>query len=137
VRTGVTHAPGVLIRMTGVLSHPRGGNSKGFSLEGLSADRFCERVTVAFSVQPPTDLPARLDDVCVERMADDRIGIAGSGRRWLLATDSCFVHREVAERFYQAISPRPVPLGKQLFWRVVLLLARNPVGRQLLRLLRR
>ncbi len=127
----------MLIRMTGGVSCQRQANNSRFTLEGLSADSLCERVTVAFSGQPPPDLPARLDDVCVERLGETQIGIAGSGRRWMLSVHSCVVHREVAERFYQAIIPRPVPLSKRLFWHVVLLLAGNPVGRQLLLLLRR
>ncbi|MBV9912738.1 MAG: hypothetical protein JOZ93_09175 [Sinobacteraceae bacterium] len=133
----MTHAPGVLLRMTGAVSCHCDANQSRFLLAGLSADSLCEQVTVAFFVQPPADMPAHLDDVCVERLPDQQICIAASGRRWVLPAHGCFVHREVAERFYQAIAPRRVPLSKRLFWRVVLLLAGNPLGRRLLLLLRR
>ncbi len=133
----MTHAPGVLLRMTGAVSCRREADRNRFTLEGLSADSLRERVTVTFFVQPPADMPARVDDVCVERLADTQIRIAACGRSWVLPAPACFVHREVAARFYQAIAPRRVPLSKRLFWRVVLRLAGNPFGRRLLLLLRR
>jgi len=42
------------------------------------------------------------------------------------------IHREVAGAFYKALPPRPVPLRKRLFWRVMLGLAATSAGRWLL-----
>lgn len=133
----MSDAPGVLIRLTDAVRYQCGAHKSRFRLEGLSADALHERATVAFPVAVPADLPDRMNDVSVERLGDTQIAITASGRSWLLSTHNCFVHREVAESFYRAITPRAVPLSKRLFWRVVLLLAGNPVGRRLLLLLRR
>jgi hypothetical protein len=38
----------------------------------------------------------------------------------------------VADVFYEAIPPRPVPWRKRLFWRVMLGLARLRIGQRLL-----
>ncbi len=47
------------------------------------------------------------------------------------------LHREIAAQFYRAIPPRPVPLLKRWFWRVVLALATSRAGLAALRVLRR
>jgi len=39
------------------------------------------------------------------------------------------VHEDVGTAIYAVIPPRPVPLGKRLFWRLVLRLLRSPRGR--------
>jgi hypothetical protein len=45
-------------------------------------------------------------------------------------------HRDVRDVVFAVVPPRRAPLGKRLFWRLVLALARVPAGLRLLRRLR-
>ena len=45
-------------------------------------------------------------------------------------------HRDVRAAVFAVVPQRPASLGKRLFWRIVLLLARFPAGLRLLRRLR-
>lgn len=45
-------------------------------------------------------------------------------------------HRDVRAEVFAIVPQRPATLGKRLFWRTVLLLARHPAGLKLLRRLR-
>jgi hypothetical protein len=90
-----------------------------------------EGVQVAFSCPAPVDLPEALEDARLEFLGDRRHRLTSGDKSWTLEGPA-HVHREVAGAFYTAIPPRPVPWRKRLFWRVMLGLAGNPIGRRLL-----
>jgi len=54
-----------------------------------------------------------------------------------LSSRSAHLHREVFHDVLPGITPRLVPWSKRFFWRVVLAMVSNPVGRRLLLALRR
>jgi hypothetical protein len=109
----------------------------GLTLFGRTMDRPDELATLAFSAQAPADLPEALEDVTVEQLDLGRYLLRSGGREWIVAATAIHLHREVAAVFFRAITPRPVPWTKRLFWWVVLTIVANPAGRWLLRLLRR
>jgi hypothetical protein len=90
-----------------------------------------EAVQVAFSCPAPVDLPEALEDARLEFLGHRRHRLTSGDKSWTLE-GPVHVHREVAGAFYKAIPPRPVPWRKRLFWRVMLGLASNPLGRRLL-----
>jgi hypothetical protein len=90
-----------------------------------------EAVQIAFSCPAPVDLPEALEDARVEFLSDRLHRLTSGDKSWTLEGPA-HVHREVAGAFYKAIPPRPVPWRKRLFWRVMLGLASNRLGRRLL-----
>lgn len=127
------------IRFRGWISCRRDGEGPlGLILVGrTSQHRREEAVQIAFSCPAPPDLPEALEDARVEFLGDNRHlltsghGLGGTERSWSLL-GAAHVHREVAAAFYKALPPRPVPWSKRLFWKVMLALASNPLGRRLL-----
>jgi hypothetical protein len=126
----------VLARLGGAVSCTRAPDIATLSLHGVSADARPEETTITFSAPGVLDLPATLADVLVERLGAHEYRISAAPRVWQFTARAAHVHREVAAQFYQAIPPRPVPAGKRLFWRSVLLLAANRGAFALLRKLR-
>jgi len=90
-----------------------------------------EAVQVAFSCPAPADLPEALEDARLEFVGPNQYRLTSGGRSWALQ-GAAHVHREIATAFYKALPPRRVPWKKRLFWRVMLALAANPLGRRLL-----
>jgi hypothetical protein len=109
----------------------------GLTLTGRTADPAGEEIQVAFAGAAPADLPERLEDAVIERGEPGEYRIASGTRVWTVAARSVHLHREVAERFYRAIPPRPAPLVRRLLFGVMLRLARSRAGIALLRALRR
>ncbi len=126
----------VLARLGGAVSCTRAPDIATLSLHGISADARPEETTITFSAPGALDLPATLADVLVERLGAHEYRISAAPRVWQFTARAAHVHREVAAQFYQAIPPRPVPAGKRLFWRTVLMLAANRGAFALLRKLR-
>ncbi len=123
--------PGV-VRFLGWISCRRDGEGPlGLILVGRTRDRPEETVQMAFACPAPVDLPEALEDAMVERFGPRQFRLASGDRSWALE-GTAHVHREVASIFYRALPPRPVPLRKRLFWRVMLALAASPAGRWLL-----
>ncbi|HXZ59243.1 MAG TPA: hypothetical protein VEG26_03620 [Steroidobacteraceae bacterium] len=108
----------------------------GLTLTGRTAEPSGEQVRLSFAGRAPADLPGRLEDAVVERSAPGEYRIASGARSWLLEARSVEVHREVAQRFYAAIPPRPAPLRRRLLFGVMLGIARSRAGIALLRALR-
>jgi hypothetical protein len=108
----------------------------GLTLTGRSAGESGEELRVAFSGSAPAGLPERLEDAVVERGAAGEYRIASAARSWQIAARSVEVHREVAQRFYAAIPPRPAPWGRRALYRAMLTLARSRVAIALVRALR-
>jgi hypothetical protein len=90
-----------------------------------------EAVQIAFSCPAPVDLPEALEDARLEFLGGRRHRLTSGDKSWTLE-GPVHVHRDVAGAFYKAIPPRPVPWRKRVFWRVMLGLARTPLGRRLL-----
>jgi hypothetical protein len=121
-----------VVRFPGWISCRRDGEGPlGLILVGRTQDRPEEAVQMAFTCPAPLDMPDALDDVTVTRLSPRQYRISSGRKSWTLDAVA-HVHREVATTFYKALPPRPVPLRKRLFWRLVLALAANPAGRWLL-----
>jgi hypothetical protein len=121
-----------VVRFPGWISCRRDGEGPlGLILVGRTQDRPEEAVQMAFACPAPADLPDALEDVTVTRLEPRRYRIASGRRSWTVEAVA-HLHRDVATTFYKALPPRPVPLRKRLFWRTLLALAANPLGRWLL-----
>ncbi len=94
-------------------------------------------LTLAFAGASPAGIPASLEDVEVRPAGAGAYLIVSGAHAYPLAAQALHYCRDAAAEFYRALPPRPVPLGKRLFWRVVLTLARSRAGLKLLGALRR
>jgi hypothetical protein len=125
-------SPADIIQFPGWIScRLDGEGSLGLILVGRTLDHPEEPVQLAFTGQHPSDIPEALDGATVTRLGPRRYQIASGTRSWTIE-GVAHLHREVAGPFYQALPPRPVPWRKRLFWKVLLALAANPLGRRLL-----
>jgi hypothetical protein len=104
----------------------------GLTLAGAAADRPNEMLSVAFSAPAPAEIPEVLEGVSIHWIGDTRSRIESGGREWTIE-GAVHVHREVADAFYEAVPPRPVPLRMRMLWRLIFALAGNSVTRRLLR----
>ena len=125
-----------LVRFAGSVTCTRGAGALGFTLSGTSAAPQSQAVTAAFAAAAPEGLPAVLDAAVIEHAAPGMFRIATPAGEWSVQATTAHVHRDVTAAFYRAIPPRPVPLSKRLFWRLVLALAGSNPGVALLRRLR-
>lgn len=125
-----------IVRFSGGVSCRRDDGPLGLTLIGRTPDRPDETATLAFAASAPADLPEALEDATVEQLDVGRYRISSGRREWIVPARSAHLHREVSTTFYQAIAPRLVPWGKRLFWRMVLAMVSNPVGKRLLLVLR-
>lgn len=127
-----------LARFVGGVSCARSSHGPlRLTLSGRAAGPAGEEMQLAFAGAAPADLPERLEDAVIERGEPGEYRIASGTRVWTVAARSVHLHREVAERFYRAIPPRPAPLVRRLLFGVMLRLARSRAGIALLRALRR
>ena len=129
--------PKRIVRFRGGVSCRRDDGPLGLTLVGRTTDRPEEIATLAFAGPAPANLPEALEDATVEQVGVGRYRIWSGRREWIVCARAAHLHREVATTFYRAIAPRMVPWNKRVFWRVVLGLAANPVGRRLLLAMRR
>ncbi len=126
-----------IVRFRGGVSCRRDEGPLGLALIGRTTDRPDEMATLTFAGTAPSGLPEALEDASVEQVETGRYRISSGRREWIVGARSAYLHREVSTPFYRAIVPRPVPWNKRLFWRAVLALVSNPVGKRLLMALRR
>lgn len=103
----------------------------GVKLVGRSADTN-ETACLSFVGAPPPNLPSELHDPTVHRIDAASYRLAAGERAWTIPATGIHLHRDVSEVFYRAVPPRPVPLSKRIFWRVIVGLAATPLGRALL-----
>jgi hypothetical protein len=129
-RTLVTFREGVSCRR-----EPEG--PLGLTLFGRTRDHPDERASVAFTGSAPEGLPEALEDAAVEQVDATTYRIVCVGREWLVCATAAHVHREVATAFYRVVKPRRPSWSRRVFFRLVMRLARNPVGRRLLFAFRR
>jgi hypothetical protein len=123
-------------RFAGRVGCERGTGALKLTLSGVSADPPGQPLRVGFAAAAPAGLPAVLEDAVVEETAPGTFRITSAAGEWTLPSPAVHVHRDVAVPFYRAIPPRPVPLSKRAFWRLVLMLAGSRSGFALLRALR-
>ncbi len=120
----------------GVICCPQSGPSAGVTLCGVSAGDPHERLILSFIAGTGADLPATLDGATVVALGEGRYRIDSPPRQWFIRAHALHLHRDARPVFFQAIPPRPAPLGKRLFWRVVLWAAGHRTGLRLLKALR-
>jgi hypothetical protein len=125
-----------IVRFRGGVSCRRDDGPLGLTLIGRTLDRPDETATLAFAATAPSDLPEALEDATVEQLDVGRYRIWSGRREWIFPARSAHLHREVSTTFYRAITPRLVPWSKRVFWRVVLAMVSNPLGKRLLLVLR-
>ncbi len=107
------------------------------TLRGASAEDPSETLILSFIGSSGADLPAAFAAPSVRQVDAHCYQIDSSSRQWVIHARALYVHRDVHTAFFRALPPRPVPLGKRLFWRAVLALARRRSGLRLLSALRR
>jgi hypothetical protein len=127
---------GPVVRFAGTVSCTRHDGALRLTLSGTEAGPQSPPLTVGFAAPAPAGLPATLQDVVVACGAPGTYSIRSAAGTWTLAAPTVHVHRDVGAAFYRTVVPRPVPLRKRLFWRVVLGLAASRAGMVLLRRLR-
>jgi hypothetical protein len=106
------------------------------TLSGPAADSTADILIVTFIGPTAADLPGCLTDAAVLALDEERYRITSGPSNWIVAARSVHVHRDIGNAFYRAVPPRPAPLTKRLFWRVVLALAGTRAGKRLLLALR-
>lgn len=113
------------------------GGPLAFELSGHTAEPDEEQLTLAFTGEPPADLPETLSDALIEQSGAGEFRVISGARVWLVAARSVHAHRDVRAAFYRAIPPRPAPLMRRLLLRSSLTIAASALGLKLVRLLRR
>jgi hypothetical protein len=106
-------------------------------LAGPPADSDGERLLLTFSAPTSPDLPDSLAGAAVHALDGRHYRITSGSRDWIIEASSVHVHRDIGDAFYRAVPPRPVPLMKRLFWRVVLAWAHTSTGKRALLAIRR
>jgi hypothetical protein len=129
--------PEPLVTFRGAVRCRRAPGPLGLTLIGATPERPGETTALAFSAAAPAGFPDALEDAVVERLGANQYRIASPPREWVIAAAAVHLHREIAAQFYRAIPPRPVPLAKRWWWRIVLALAASRAGLAVLRALRR
>lgn len=107
------------------------------TLSGAAADAAGVRLILTFTRPLLPELPGTLMAVSVSVLDERHYLIGSESGDWTVEATSLHVHRDIGDAFYRAVPPRPVPLGKRLFWRLVLALAGTGAGKRLLLSLRR
>lgn len=125
-----------LARFAGSVTCERATGALRLVLRGTGATQPPRPLTVGFAAAAPAGLPGALRDAVVEESAPGHFRISSAAGEWTLAAPAAHVHSDAAQAFYRAIPPRPVPLTKRMFWKLVLILAGSRAGIALLRSLR-
>jgi hypothetical protein len=107
------------------------------TLSGWAADSAEERLILTFVSSSIPEMPDSLSSATVHALGERDFRITSAARDWSVEATSFHVHRDIGEAFYRAIPPRPTPLRKRLFWRLLLALAATTAGKRLLLSLRR
>lgn len=107
------------------------------TLSGSAADSADDRLILTFISPSIPDVPASLTSAIIRAVDERRYQISSAARDLIVEATSLHVHRDIGSTFYRAVPPRPAPLGKRIFWRVVLALAASSPGKRVLLSLRR
>lgn len=101
-------------------------------LSGGAADSPEEVLILTLICPARADPPESLTAAVVTPLDERRYRIASPPRDWIVEATSIHLHRDIHSAFNRAIPPRPAPLLKRLFWRIVMALAGNRAGKRLL-----
>jgi hypothetical protein len=110
--------------------------SSALILTGIAADFPDDRLILTLVAASASDLPESLAGAVVVTLDGRHVRIASGSRDWVIETASVHLHRDIGKTFYRALPPRPAPLRKRLFWRVVLAVAHSSTGKRVLLSLR-
>ena len=125
--------PEAPIAFTGAVRVERGPPPFSVTLTGRTA---AGELTCALTGAATPAVPARITDARLQSLGAGGYRIAAAEGQWEVTGARLSLTRAVANEFYRALPPRPVPLGKRLFWRAVLGLAGSGAGLALLRRVR-
>jgi len=130
--------PETLATFRGSVRCERSSGAPALTLTGMTLESPGEPTALTLSAAAPlADCPEMIEDAIVERLSGEHYRIRSGACEWSVEAKAVHLHREIAERFYGAIPPRPVPWAKRLFWRLVLALAASRTGLAALKMLRR
>jgi hypothetical protein len=107
------------------------------TLIGAAADSADDRLILTFISPSMAEVPDSLAAAIVRAVDEHHYRIASASGDLTIEAASLHVHRDIGSMFYRAVPPRPAPLGKRIFWRIVLALAGTRAGKRLLLSLRR
>lgn len=133
--TATDSLPAPLAAFRGPVACSLTGNA--LTLSGAAADCADDRLIVTFIGQLIADVPGLLEGASIRAVDQRHYLIASESQELLVEAAAFHLHRDIGSAFYRAIPPRPAPLTKRIFWRVVLALAGSPAGKRLLLSLRR
>lgn len=111
--------------------------ANALTLSGAAADSPDDRLILTFVGASIVDFPQSLTGASIRAVDGRRYRITSEARDLTIEARALHVHRDIGNAFYRAVPPRPVPLKKRFFWRVVLALAGTRAGKHLLLTLRR
>jgi hypothetical protein len=111
--------------------------ANALTLNGSAADFADDRLILTFVSRSIPEVPDSLTSATIRAVDGHHYRITSDAREWVVEATSFHVHRDIGDTFYRAVPPRPAPLKKRLFWRVVLALAATGAGKRLLLSLRR
>jgi len=89
------------------------------TLTGTTRRSRDEKLQISFATDSPPAVPADLQEVDIEQLADRRYRIASAGREWIV-DGVAHLHRSAGIEFNEALPPRPVPWRKRVLWRALL-----------------
>jgi hypothetical protein len=101
-------------------------------LSAGAADSAGEELILTFTAPEPIDIPESIGAAVVTMIDAQHYRITSGSGEWIVAAKSAHLHRDIRSAFYRAIPPRPAPLMKRIFWRVVMALAGNRAGKRML-----
>lgn len=107
------------------------------TLSGAAADSADDRLIVTFVGRMMPEVPRSVSGASIRAVDQHRYVIASESQELIVEASALHLHRDIGNTFYRAVPPRPAPLPKRIFWRVVLALAASRAGRRLLLSLRR
>ncbi|MGH8258274.1 MAG: hypothetical protein ACREUG_01135 [Steroidobacteraceae bacterium] len=87
------------------------------------------RACLTIEAEAPAYLPSWTEEGAVEQLDERRYRVSMPGHECIIEATRSFVHEDVSDAFYAALPPRRVPLGKRLFWRLVLSAAASRAAR--------
>lgn len=106
-------------------------------LSGAAADCADDRLILTFISPLTADIHDSLTAATVQAIGAHRYRISSASRAFVVEASSVHLHRDIGRAFYRAVPPRPAPLKKRFFWRVVLWLAATRTGKRVLASFRR
>ena len=113
------------------VTYPPAGGSAGCRLRGRTPDGHSLLLDFFAGTANPL-LPPRLDAVHLTRDAADpsHWQIISTQGRYELEAARLFVHEDIMTRAAAVLPPRPVPLIRRAFWRLMFLVLALPFGRR-------